>query len=299
MEILINGQPLDFTLENGETLGEIVDSVQRWLDGAGMIISSALLGGEEILGRPREQWAALGSDRVERLELTARDARSLKATNLETVVEYLRLLRRAIDSGNQTLLGELIQGLPLLGDSLRSQFPGARLPQLAGLDSLLSGADPSAVLSWKDWRREEVLQQAEQLEALASARLREVDDPAAALREVSGALGACIQEIGEVSVLLQTGHDRQAMAAVIRFTDLSQTLTRLFGNLRALLPPEKRQLAVGSRSAEEFYQELNGSLRQLLEAFEGQDSVLIGDLLEYEIAPRLDALRGVVEELAR
>ena len=46
-----------------------------------------------------------------------------------------------------------------------------------------------------------------------------------------------------------------------------------------------------------FYQELNGVLSELLEAFAAKDSVLIGDLMEYEIAPRLEQLRTFLQEL--
>jgi len=39
-------------------------------------------------------------------------------------------------------------------------------------------------------------------------------------------------------------------------------------------------------------------LSELLEAFDARDSVLIGDLMEYEIAPRLERLRSILQELA-
>jgi hypothetical protein len=50
----------------------------------------------------------------------------------------------------------------------------------------------------------------------------------------------------------------------------------------------------------EFYGAFNGVLRSLTEAFEHKDAVLIGDLAEYEILPRMrsffEAMRGALPE---
>ena len=51
-------------------------------------------------------------------------------------------------------------------------------------------------------------------------------------------------------------------------------------------------------SLQDFYQELNGILTELLEAFDAKDSVLIGDLMEYEVAPRLEQLQTFLQEVA-
>ena len=51
------------------------------------------------------------------------------------------------------------------------------------------------------------------------------------------------------------------------------------------------------KDALHFKEELNKILKELLEAFAAKDSVLIGDLMEYEIAPRLEQLRAFLQEL--
>ena len=50
-------------------------------------------------------------------------------------------------------------------------------------------------------------------------------------------------------------------------------------------------------SFEEYYNELNSVLKELIDAFHINDSVLIGDLLEYEIAPRLEGLIQFIKRL--
>ena len=55
---------------------------------------------------------------------------------------------------------------------------------------------------------------------------------------------------------------------------------------------------MGGRGLQDFYRDLNRILTELLEAFHANDSVLIGDLMEYEIAPRLEQLRTFLQEVA-
>jgi len=75
----------------------------------------------------------------------------------------------------------------------------------------------------------------------------------------------------------------------VRFSELSQSLVRL---VASIFPDNSNE------DLEAFYEELNGVLSELLEAFDAKDSVLIGDLMEYEIAPRLERLRKLLQELA-
>jgi hypothetical protein len=96
-----------------------------------------------------------------------------------------------------------------------------------------------------------------------------------------------------VSILLQTGKDRQAMDTIVRFSELAQSLVRV---VSSVLPADEAK-RIGGVDVQEFYQELNGILSELLQAFESKDTVLIGDLMEYEVAPRLEKLHQVLEEL--
>jgi hypothetical protein len=46
----------------------------------------------------------------------------------------------------------------------------------------------------------------------------------------------------------------------------------------------------------EFYGSFNDVLRQLTDAFEHKDAVLIGDLAEYEILPRMKSFFAAMRE---
>ena len=61
---------------------------------------------------------------------------------------------------------------------------------------------------------------------------------------------------------------------------------------------EYRTIRIDGKTCEEFYTELNGLLNDVLAAFDARDSVLIGDLFEYEIAPRVEALLRTADGMA-
>jgi hypothetical protein len=84
--------------------------------------------------------------------------------------------------------------------------------------------------------------------------------------------------LAEVAVQLQTGRDREAMATVAGICDAVQRLLPLL----SFLPRD------GER--ERLIVDLNATLRDLAAALEAKDTVLIGDLAEYEVAPRLARL---------
>ena len=160
------------------------------------------------------------------------------------------------------------------------------------LSLLFRDSDADAILSWPEQRRNESIELIGRVEAQVALRLREITNPREALRLLLQDLNRSIKEIGEVAVLLQTGKDRQAMETITRFSELSQCLVRIFSSLK--LTPENND-KIGGKSFDAFFTELNLMLEELLAAFKHQDSVLIGDLLEYEIAPRLEELKDFTE----
>jgi hypothetical protein len=282
LEIRINGEPLSFALEEERTLGEVVRSLERWLQASQLVICALRCGGRELLDLPEGEWSATPHSQVERLEVTARHASELRQANLETLREYLQAVRRFASSPDASCAEELREGHPLFVDSLKHHFSeaevGGELADLSPLAAGSAGPDPES--------RRSLAAAAEALEQRIEARLRELEDPRSALRALSGELAAAAAGISEVSVLLATGRDRQAMEAILRFSDLSQ---RLLGVLRAAPAAQ-----LGGLEPRAFFEELNRVLRELIDALQARDTVLIGDLLEYEVAPRLRRLEAAL-----
>jgi hypothetical protein len=292
MEIRINDQPLAFRLENERTLGEVLSGLEQWLAGSELVLCEALCAGRDLLASPAEEWSATPPGEVQRLELTVRHASELRQENLRTMQEFLRAARD-FAAGHPAagpaarIAEELLRGYPLFLESLRRHFSEAEVgARLEGLAALGAGLGPQELCGLDAQALAALAAAASTLEEAIGRRLAEAGDPRAALARLSSELETTAAGISEVSVLLATGRDRQAMEAVVRFSELCQRLLPLLGSLG--VP------AVGGREPAEFFAGVNGVLQDLLAAFQARDTVLIGDLLEYEIAPRLRQLQAAL-----
>jgi hypothetical protein len=110
-------------------------------------------------------------------------------------------------------------------------------------------------------------------------RLQEIEHPEKEAAAAARLLAAAKPALENVPVLLQTGKDREAMQCILSFTELALKAIRILAYREE-----------GREGSREFCREFNGILNELTAAFEVRDSVLIGDLFEYEIAPRTDRL---------
>ncbi|MBU8912467.1 MAG: hypothetical protein KOO61_00470, partial [Spirochaetales bacterium] len=123
---------------------------------------------------------------------------------------------------------------------------------------------------------------------IIESRLREFESPVRELSLTLGQLVACSVPLVEVPIQLQTGSEALAMGTVVRFTELLSRVIRLL--------PLATDSDIDSDKISRFALDLTPFLQQLREAFEIQDGVLIGDLLEYEIAPRLAQLPSLMPD---
>jgi hypothetical protein len=84
------------------------------------------------------------------------------------------------------------------------------------------------------------------------------------------------------------------MKAVLYFIETFNKVIRLIPELRRA-GIDTDALRIGDQDLATFYGSFNEVLRSLTEAFEHKDSVLIGDLAEYEVLPRMKSFFGAME----
>jgi hypothetical protein len=102
-------------------------------------------------------------------------------------------------------------------------------------------------------------------------------------------------DLAELPVLLQTGKEELAMKAVLYFIEIFNKVIRIIPELRRS-GVDTASISVGDSGLPEFYGAFNEVLRELTEAFEHKDAVLIGDLAEYEVLPRMRSFFSAMRE---
>ena len=294
MRLTINDEDVSYSLEHERTLGEVVQGVRAWLAAAGFVITGLKADGRDLLQSPAEAWGGAGVADVAALGVTATHTGDMKIAHWRTVDRWLGMLGEEIGRSTAAAdtardssadpLGELLEGLPQTLEGFRANPflpPGSD----AGtrFAATFTGRQSSDVRAWSPGAREEAAELIRHLRGLVQARIGEAVNPRAALFRCAALLRGCMGELKEVSVLLQTGRDRPAMEIVIRFADIVQSLM----DLLPFLPPDSERARI--------LVELTPVLRELVAAFGSRDSVLIGDLLEYEVAPRMEKIAPLLE----
>jgi hypothetical protein len=287
VEIFIDGQPLGFTLENERSLQDVLRAVSGWVETQKSRIVALTVNGEPVRFDTGPPWAEVPVEEIKTLHMSTRADLRQTAEDLRIIVEYLSLLESAVDQEEMQSLGQILAEYPYIRGSLAYHAEDLFRSESGialRLDSLVEhilGAGPESVIPEKN----SVIDYLKNLILLLNGRIKEVQDPEKEAAAVARLLSMARRGIENVSVLLQTGKDGEAMQNILSYTELVLKAARLLAFRNS-----------GAAEIEDFCRELNRILEELAGAFSLKDSVLIGDLLEYELAPRTDTIIDFLEK---
>ncbi len=288
MEIKINKEKINFQLEDEKTLGDIINVIRNWIHSSGFVIISLALDDKEIKIEKRTDWQKTLIKGINCIDIKVNHVSELRVSNLETVIRYLEMFSDSILSGDKKMFKELLTGFPFMLESLSGNY--IINSDTYSFSEIIRELSTDEIKNLTEEKKENIIKLTDNIKNKVKDALREIRYPEDAIHEITGKLRTSASEISEVSILLQSGKDRQAMEYVVRFSDLTQRFFRIITALGDYGKIEFGNLMIEGKTSMDFYHELRDILSQLLDAFTAQDSVLIGDLLEYEIAPRIEIL---------
>lgn len=286
MKILINDEPVDFTLENERNLRDILGGIHAWLHESEYVASAIRLNGHAFSAGDPSETAEISD--IDTIEVEAVQAANMPAQLITTLHQYLSLLVATLASGRAAVdtLGEFPYIRNALEQVLVEMLGEFGKEQFRILDTTVeelrtnpNGDSTEAV---------ELLNSAV---VLCESRLRELNQPERELAATAGLLGSLMEDVRDVPIQLQTGKDAEAMGTVVRFTELTLKLLRLLPSAS-----EIHGIEIDGQALDDHIQGLNGILEELSEAFLAEDTVLVGDILEYEIVVRIESLIAAVAQ---
>ncbi|MDR3124038.1 MAG: hypothetical protein LBU16_09725 [Treponema sp.] len=272
MKITIDGKTADITLENEKSLGDVLEGIGEWLAGSGYSLSGLRVNGE-----------ALGADAIAGsfdMALDAIDTLDIETAGLPALMaEALVALRQTIGDYENAPF----EGRPRVEQrwtaSPAASFLAECVPDLSGFAArTFRGEGPAAAA----------------LASLAEERLRELRDP---LREWEGleeAVESTAQRLEDLPLDIQTGKDSRAAETVRIFSAITEKLLRICSllKLEGFITDTVR---VDEMPFGVFIDDFSAALKELLAAYEAKDAVLVGDLAEYELAPRLRSFYAAIK----
>jgi len=299
VKIYLDGKDVDYTLEHEKSILDVIVSLEEWLNKLRMVITKLELDGKNYSFDDIKQDKTLSIDKIGRMDIQTRHVNEVRLIRLEDSLEYIDKLIAFMEKDDLPGIENQLKGYPTLRATLKSVFgvhdEKTPILEISGLDKVFAGTTGGMVKSWTQENKQEALSILLQVKTKLTLLKNELTNPLITLAEIIEKLKTSKKDISNVSVLLQTGKDRDAMKAIINFTELTQSLLRIFSNIQLteILP----HIQFKNRSFEQFYTDFNKNLHELITAFEKKDFVLIGDIFEYEITPSIEEIIHISEKI--
>jgi hypothetical protein len=263
MDICINGEKADIILENEETIGDILAGLDSWLTSSTELhnMSNFRLSGLIIDGKITNTHSLADSFNLDICNVKTLDI--IVSTLYELVYAALLETRAAIDTWSDLDF----QDKQHFAENWKT-VPAAVLilEQYSGL------FDTIAKTFCGQGHNAEILI------SIIDERIRELENPQAELGNMEQLINTVIERLINLPLDIQTGKDRQASETIQIFTGITEKIFRIFNIQKA---------TANTGEMAEFLSEFCANLKEMLAAYEQKDTVLVGDLAEYEMAPKL------------
>lgn len=105
-----------------------------------------------------------------------------------------------------------------------------------------------------------------------------------------------VELLKNIPVEMQSGKDAAAKKTIIKLSDVMNAFCSTV-TWSSLFPEAFGNINIEDKTLSDFLAEMSPILKDFSEALENSDSVLLGDLSEYEICPRLESLSNALGSL--
>lgn len=248
MQLEIDGTPITYTLEQEKTVDDVLSSLSQWLSQYQMIAETL-----HIDENPYEKdtHGHLSVGNVQKIQVATQHRAELQVKKLVFLSETINALEEDAEHGGKEVGKALQSEKESIVDIVRSCFT----EQESKLFSHALFTSPLVPVL-------------RTLQEIIQGRIQELLHPNDASQRTGQKLRGTLQAMIDIPLLLQTGKTHDAMQLLSTFTQELQTM------LRVNPPPKDNQLY--------------GLLKELQDqlATEDIDTVLLGDLIEYDVVPQ-------------
>ena len=267
MKITINSVYADIHIENEKTAGEILAALETWLAGSGHRLSGLSINGEAATADTIDTFFGMEIDGIETLDL--------KTSSLsELTIESLLNLIQNIDTWES------------------ADFEGKKCFAASWDKSPEAGILAEQIPDIYNWTVKTFSGEGEngaELRSVCVERLREFHDPVGEINKTEYAVTEVCGRLEQLPLDIQTGKDFEAARTISIFSAVAEKIFRIFNILKSD-DYSAGEITVNDMPITAYIGEFGAVLKELLDAYKQGDTVLVGDLAEYEMAPRLRAL---------
>ncbi|MDR3302874.1 MAG: hypothetical protein LBS86_00495 [Treponema sp.] len=272
MHIYINEKPADIVLESEKTVGELLSGIDNWLSGSDRRISGLRINGEAVNSTAMTEAFARSLEHIDALNIIVSSWDELAIEALLNTVEDVSIYEAASfeDKPHIKSVWEASPAACFFAEHIPDVF--------ARLKGMFSG---------------EGLTPAE-ISALLDERVRELTSANTEFREMAASIIVVAKQLEDLPLDIQTGQDRKAAETMKLFTNTAEKVLRLI-RILTMQGISMESVSIDNQPLSAFIEAFTALLKELLTAYENKDVVLVGDVAEYEISPRLLKLYAAIE----
>jgi len=293
MQLYINGERVDVTLEHEKTAYDVVMSLTRIFAEEDKIITGITINGT-FYSSDNEQLGAIPIERIEKIECEVSEKRAVVETLLEksreicfSVAEDLRVNGYAHAAQYREILEWILEVLEIVQSISPVEMVESALIRHTILDLL-------GYFQGEEKKEADIPQLVQVMQSLGQyfeLLVSKVVVPVKITREELGeALENLLAMLPQIAENFQLGQDKLAfdkIHQVISVLEMAVLYLRQNAETFSAREDELENLAQG----------LNALLSDIVTAFEKSDVVYLGDLLEYELPEKIEAYKSLVGEM--
>lgn len=282
MNITINETPAEFDFI-GKSVRNVVQEIDRDLEKINFVITGISLNNEEIQG-DFDAFAETVLSEKDSLAITTEAVSDIKAKAISTILNILAVLE------SDDAIHQIQDSWDSFSKTFNSFFSAEECSFLDSISAMIQ--NPKAIST------AEKIKRCRELSLFFKERLDECVQPVEAMLRGAELFEKLRTDLSNTSVLLQTGKEQEAIRNITVLIEIINKVIRIMPGYFISLQISNEPI-IGDEKLSVFFDNFNKKLNEIIEAFENKDTVLLGDLIEYEILPKLEALFACLKSYTR
>lgn len=321
LEILMNGKPVESRLEDEKTLNDVVRSLETWLIGQDQVITGLEIDNERIDPADRLFLMQRPLSSVGRINVLTSSLADLEGESSIEIMRYLTRLETALQQEDESLFGEdAREGVRWVCGSLRllagihhlelRVFPSPEKSLAGVLEKLekavdqldAASSDQSVRLAYRAVLEDAVkvlLVDGYDFLLLVNKRIDGEGDISTQAQQLAEAFSEHAQALVSISADLQTGKETEAMARIQKTVILIEEMMRMLERAKQRYGIRMESIQYGDENLQSWMTRMMETGNSIITAFHDKDTVLLGDLFEYEVSQEFEKIPGYLDALVQ
>jgi len=322
VEIFINGDKVPFELENEKNALDIINAIADYAGKANpqQFITALYINSIEYSFADEKSLREISLDNIEKLEVETRGIYGITMLSINQIEKFTDILITIINSDKwESSFSKVLDSLKWMNDGILqiiAIFSSSKEKYLLGLGKEFNDYYSKIYAFFKEikqnsfplekTKREDILIEIQGIQGIISDVKKWLEDRYKFLdrdiildnlNSLINTIDDIMPKLSNVPILFQTGEDQEVMNIIKNLANILENSIGLFAIFKEDSKLHLDKYTVKEVSFELFFKTMTEQLKELMTAIENNDSIMIGDLLEYEFLPNIEEIKNIFTKI--